>query len=162
MFEVIDFQINESQRDLLLYQNSGIDIEKIKHQYLRSLVLLIVSEYENIIEKIFNLRASLCNDLHVTNYVRFQIDKKFRSPDLSKINQTLGYFDDCLKKTFIDNVSNTKVHAAWDNLMKARHYIVHKQGTLNITYDELLTTYPETKKVIFEIVKLLGVDQSQL
>ncbi len=162
MFESIDMQIEESQKEIKLINEKGIDVEKIKLQYLRSLILLIVSEYENILEKIFIHRASLCNDEHVLNYVKFQIEKKFRSPDLGKINQTLGFFDNTIKKSFMDTINNTPTQAAWDNIMKARHFIVHKQGALNITFEELLLSYKETKKVLYEILKLFSINEKDL
>ncbi len=162
MFSVIDIQIQESQKDITEYQRSGIDTNKIKHQYLRSFVLLIVSEYEYLIERIFYLRASKCNDNQIVNYVKNQIDKKFRSPDLSKINKTLSLFDDTLKHDFFNKTNNLPMHSAWDNIMKARHYIVHKQGSLNLTYDELLKTYPVSKNIIVELINILGVSANDL
>ena len=162
MFETIDLQIKESQKEIEFIIEKGIDAEKIKLQYLRSFVLLIVSEYENLLEKIFIHRASLCNDEHVINYVKFQIEKKFRSPDLSKINQTLGFFDNTVKTSFLNTINNTPIHAAWDNIMKARHFIVHKQGSLNITFEELLQSYEETKKVLYEILNLFNINENDL
>lgn len=162
MFRNIDFQIAEAQNQINEYISNGIDVQNIKHQYLRSLVLLIVSEYENIIEKIFYIRASKCNDTQIVNYVKNQIDKKFRSPDLSKINQTIGNFDDTLKQRYISIINNTPVNSAWDNIMKARHFIVHKQGTLNLTYEELISTYPNTKIVIRELVRLFNLSENEI
>ena len=162
MFASIDLQIKDSQKHINRLAKKGIETSAIKHQFLRSLILLIVSEYENIIEKIFILRASKCNDPDVLNYVKRQVEKKFRSPDLSKISGTLGAFSDSLKTNFQNKTNNLPMHSAWDNVMRARHYIVHRQGSLNITYDELLVTYPETKKIIKELAKLLKVRQKDI
>ena len=162
MFSTIDFQINEAKNEIEQLNNQGIDTTKIKHQYLRSLVLLIVSEYENLLEAIFIERAKQSNDIQLTNYVKSQIEKKFRSPDLTKINATLGFFDSILKRDFMSSINNTPVNSAWDNIMKARHYIVHKQGSLNITFEELLESYPKTKTVFIEVLNQLGVQESDV
>ena len=41
--------------------------------------------------------------------------------------------------------------------MTARHAVVHKNGTLNITLGELISTYPKTKIVIEELKKTLDL-----
>jgi hypothetical protein len=162
MFARIDIQIQASAKQIKTLNKSGIDTTDIKYQFLRSLILLIVSEYETIIEKMFILRASKCKDPHLVNFIKSQIDKKFRSPDLSKISGTLGAFDSKLKEAFQKNTINLPMHTAWDNVMRARHFIVHKQGSLNLTYEELLTTYPETKKILIEIAKLLKIKRREI
>ena len=55
---------------------------------------------------------------------------------------------DDYKQNFSTAILNTEHHAAWDNIMRARHAVVHKGGTFNITFGELLTTYPKTKVVL--------------
>jgi hypothetical protein len=162
MFSLIESYINDAQQEITCLEGSGIDVSKLKNHYLRSLTMIIVSEYENLIEKIFYSRALKCNDAHVTNYVKHQISNKFRSPDISKINSILGFFDDSLKAAFETAVINQPMHAAWDNLLKARHFIVHKQGSLNLTYEELLKSYSLTQKVIFEIINAIGLQPSDI
>jgi hypothetical protein len=163
MFETIDLQIKDAQTEIKKYIKNNYEyLEKIKLHYLRSLVLLIVSEYEIIIEKIFILRAMACKDTMLINYIKNQMDKKFRSPDLSKIIDILGKFDDTLKISFKQKIIDTPLHNRWDNLLKARHCIVHQQGSLNITYDELILSYKETKKIIFELITLLNTDKNNL
>jgi hypothetical protein len=149
MLESIDLQIKDAQIEIRKYIEKNYEnLEKIKLHYLRSLVLLIVSEYEIAIEKIFVLRAMKCKDIMLINYVKDQMDKKFRSPDLSKITGLLGKFDNSLKLSFQRKIVDTPLHNIWDNLLKARHYIVHQQGSLNITYDELIASYKKSKKII--------------
>ncbi|TGN18848.1 HEPN domain-containing protein [Leptospira idonii] len=135
--------------------NKSLDSESYKHEICRSLVLETISNYETIIEDIFVERANKTNDRHIINYVKNQVSKKFRSPDLSKITEILSQFDPDLKKEFLTKVANSPIHSAWDNLMKARHSIVHKQGNLQLTYDELKRTYPDTKTVLEELISLL-------
>ncbi len=71
-----------------------LDPIDIKHKELETyivsgLVTLIVSEYEEHLEKLFVTRAEMCGDPAASNYIKLAINHKFRSPDLSKINETL-------------------------------------------------------------------------
>lgn len=59
---------------------------------------------------------------------------------------------------FSQEITNSPEHAAWDSLMKARHAVVHKKGSLNLTFGELLENYSKTKKVIQTVESTLGVD----
>ena len=128
------------------------------HSYLvYSVVLIIISEYEVLIERLFAGRANNCGDEHIASYVRKQLNRKFRSPDISKINQTLGDLGQDYLDTFKSAIENTEFHAAWDNIMRARHAIVHKQGTCNLTFNELITSYQKTKQLLTELVKVLGL-----
>lgn len=141
---------------------SGLDPTNIKDKELETylvagLVVLIVSEYEEYIESVFSKRADLCGDEHAANYIKKTLSQKFRSPDLSKINETLNRFDGTYKVSFLDNIENSPEHAAWDSLMKARHAVVHKKGSLNLTFGELCQKYPLTKVVISNIENVLGV-----
>lgn len=45
----------------------------------------------------------------------------------------------------MDNIENLLEHAAWDSLMKARHAVEHKKGSLNLTFGELIQKYLLTK-----------------
>ena len=159
IFQNLDLKIRISQKEIEAYTKGNYQyLERIKAHYLNSLILLIVSEYEIIIEKLFYLRAAECKDAMLVNFVKNQMDKIFRSPDLSNITKTLKMFDEKLSESFVKKINNTTIHSAWDNLMKARHSIVHRQGNLNLTYEELISSYPKTKGVIFELVSILGVD----
>ena len=72
----------------------GLDPTNLKDKELETylvagLVVLIVSEYEDYLEAVFSKRADLCGDAHAANYIKKTLSQKFRSPDLSKINETL-------------------------------------------------------------------------
>jgi hypothetical protein len=130
---------------------------EIEAHMVSALVVLIVSEYEELIERMFAERADRSGDKRLAQYVRATIAKGFRSPDLSKITKTLGQFGADYKESFSNVILDTEQHAAWDNIMKARHAVVHKSGTLNITLAELLLTYPRTKVVLAELKKTLQI-----
>jgi len=122
------------------------------------MVVLIVSEYEVLIEDMFAERALQCGDPHVAQYVKSTIAKKFRSPDLGKITSILGQFGGDYRKTFSETILDTEYHAAWDNIMTARHAVVHKNGTLNVTFNELVNSYPKTQFVLFKLRETLGLE----
>jgi hypothetical protein len=148
--------------EICKFHLNSIDIEtpnliEIESYIVSALILLIVSEYEELIEKIFSDRAYLCGDNYVSSFVNATISQKFRSPDLNKITDILGKFGSDYREQFSKNIINTEAHAAWDNILKARHSIVHKKGSLNITFRELTLTYPKTKKVIEELNMTLGL-----
>lgn len=129
---------------------------EIESHLVASLVLVIVSEYEQAIEQLFASRATKCGDTHVINYINRQIAEKFRSPDMSKINETLGRFGTDYKAAFLGHVENTALHAAWDKVLLARHAVVHKKGALNLTFRELKQAYPETLVFIEKLSEVLG------
>jgi hypothetical protein len=157
-FLKIENAINICKSHLDSIDENTPNLDEIKIYIVAGLILLIVSEYEDLIEKLFSERAEQCGDNYVSSYVKKAISQKFRSPDLSKITGTLGRFGSDYQQLFADKIINSEAHAAWDNILKARHAIVHKKGNLNITFHELLTTYPKTILVINELKMVLGIN----
>ncbi len=151
-FQRIEDALNICEQHLGAVSDENPGRPEVESYLLAGVVLLIVSEYEELLESIFAERALECKDKQVANYIKGAISQKFRSPDFSKITETLNRFDEEYKKSFLREVENTEIHAAWDNLMKARHFFVHKKGTLNLTLHELQETYPKTKSM-FEKVR---------
>lgn len=131
--------------------------EEIETYLVSALVLLIISEYEELIEKLFAERAAICGDSHISQYVQSSVAQKFRSPDLSKITEILGKFGGNYRNNFSKAILNTEYHHAWDNIMQARHAVVHKRGPINITFGELSLSYKRTKTIITELKKTLGI-----
>ena len=130
---------------------------EIESHLVAAMTLLIVSEYEAFIEGAFCRRAERCGDLHVTNYVRSQLSQRFRSPRIGKVSEALGHFGKDYKETFLMDVENTPKSAAWDNIINARHAIVHGSGTMNLTFRELEESYNQTKTVIEKLLRTLGL-----
>lgn len=137
---------------------TNIKDKELETYLVAGLVVLIVSEYEEYLESIFSKRADICGDVHAANYIKKTLSQKFRSPDLSKINETLSRFDGKYKESFFNNIENSPEHAAWDSLMKARHAVVHKKGNLKLTFRELHQKYPLTKTVISQVESVLGIN----
>ena len=136
------------------------DRAEIENQLVSSTVLTIVSNYEEYIERRFVERAAMSGDPHVTSYVQSQIASSFRSPDLGKITKTLGQFGGDYQERFTRRVENTEAHACWDNIMRARHAIVHKRGFMNLTFRELKTSYTKSHEILKALIETLGLAES--
>lgn len=112
-----------------------------------SLVLLVVSEYEAVIEELIGRRGAAPGDAEVAAFVRGTLSQKFRSPDLGKITKVLKLFDAARDQQF-RALFNDPDHAAWDMMMKARHSIVHREGNVRLTFREFENALPATKKIV--------------
>jgi hypothetical protein len=155
-FPRIDSALETCRRHLasLGEVEASVAVELESH-LVAAMTLLIVSEYETFIEDAFGKRGDRCGDLHVANYVRSQLTQRFRSPDLGKVNKILGCFGEDYLQSFFKDIENTREHAAWDNIMRARHAIVHRQGVINLTFRELRDSYDRTKVVMERLVRAL-------
>ena len=156
-YQRIDSAINTCDVHISMFDPSNIAEKEIESYLVAGLVTLIVSEYEEYLEKAFALRADQCGDQYASNFIKHTISQKFRSPDLSKINETLKRFDVTYKDDFKREIENSLHHAAWDSIMKARHAVVHKKGQLNLTFRELKIAYQNTKHIISKVESVLGI-----
>lgn len=156
-YQRIDNAIETCRQHVSRLDPTNLKDKELETYLVAGLVVLIVSEYEVYLESVFSKRADQCGDEHAANYIKKTLSQNFRSPDLSKINETLNKFDASYKTSFSSNIVNSPEHAAWDSLMKARHAVVHKKGSLNLTFGELCQKYPLTKTVISNIEHVLGV-----
>lgn len=128
-----------------------------------SAILTIVSEYEDYIESIFIARASRCEDDAVVHYVRYATVRQFRNPTINEIKGHLGRFGDTFRNAFSRQLETESANvAAWDSLITARHAIVHKEGSLQLTFQELQSRYPDTLTVICCLMGVLGVTDQQI
>lgn len=141
---------------LRILKDADIDTTEVERYLVAGLVVFIVSEYEEYLEGTFKGRADQCGDSHAANFIKKAVSQKFRSPDLSKINETLKRFDQSCFAAFSAEIENSKPHAAWDSIMKARHAVVHKQGLLNLTFRELKEKYADSKPVAANVRAALG------
>jgi hypothetical protein len=65
------------------------NLEEIEFYVVSGIVVMVVSEYEQILEDLFTKRVLRTGDAEVCNYVRSAVARYFRSPDLSKIRDIL-------------------------------------------------------------------------
>jgi hypothetical protein len=157
IYQRIDNALEICGQHIQALDPTNVKDKELETYLVAGLIVLIVSEYEDYLESVFFKRADICGDAHAANYIKKTLSQKFRSPDLSKISETLNRFDGAYKLSFMDNIENSPEHAAWDSLMKARHAVVHKKGNLNLTFRELCQKYPLTKTVITNVESALGI-----
>lgn len=158
--QIIENALNTCSDHINTLDPTDAKCKELETYLVAGLVVLIVSEYEGHLESVFIKRAEQCGDQHAINYIKKTLSQKFRSPDLSKINETLSRFDSSYRSSFFGTVENSPEHAAWDSLLKARHAVVHKKGALNLTFGELKTNYFLTKKIVYNVETVLGVSNS--
>ncbi len=157
-FLKIEGALQTCQAHLDSVDSDDPDRPEIESYLVSSIILLIISEYEELIRSIFVTRVAQCGDVEVASFVKEMITQSFRSPDLKRINEMLKKFDPGYRDRFWQKVEQIAgANAAWDNIMKARHAVVHKAGPMNLTLLELSKTYPKTKKVVSELKAVLGV-----
>jgi len=145
--------LEESMKTCLQVLDSldgGARVE-IEAYLVSGFIVSIISQYEKLIEDLVYQRARQCGDIPVSNYVKKSLVRAFRSPDLNKINDLLKSFDQTYYRTFVDRIENSEYHAAWDNIMRNRHGVVHGGSTLTMTLTELIPTYRKSRHVMVEL-----------
>jgi len=127
-------------------------LAEVENYMVRAVILLMVSEYEEYIEKLFIKRAAKTNDRHIHSFFEKHMDKKFRSPNLGKMNEMLGQMGGTYRKTFQDRVEviNPHLKASWDSIITARHAIVHNEnaGVINLGWQDLEDAVTKTGLVL--------------
>lgn len=156
-FPHIDGALAVCRRHLSELDDAVPDRVEIERLFVASMVLLVVSHYENHIADQFIERAARSGDPHVANFVKKHVSRRFRSPDIGKINAALGEFGAESRERFASRVENTEAHASWDNLMRARHAVVHTRSPTNMTLRELEAAYRESHEVLAALRVGLGL-----
>lgn len=122
------------------------------------LIVDIISEFEQRLEAMFTLRAKKLGDKPNANFVAKMLDRKFRSPDVSKINSILRDHDQALLTLFASRLSGTKWESSMGNLMVGRHYYVHKSGASPMmTLADVESSYREAVKLFDAVSHALGL-----
>ncbi len=150
----------KSHRALTLSQGcSSNQLDELESYMLRSIVLMIVSEYEVYLEKVIAKRAQKGGDAYLHRFMIKYCDRKFRSPDLGKIRETLKWLGGDYDKDFWNAVEKKQpqIKASWESLITARHAIVHKAGLVSLTWADMETAYANSQIVISELVRAIGL-----
>ena len=158
-FPHIDDALEVSRRHLSTLDDGLPDTVEIASLLVASIVLLIVSNYEHYIAGQFAERAKRSGDQHLANFVTRHTARRLWSPKIGKIAEVLGEFGTDYRDLFRTRVGNTSGHASWDNLILARHTIVHTNNTTNMTLRELETTYQESQDVLAALRASLGLSE---
>jgi hypothetical protein len=168
-FRHIDAAFEACRRHKSEAQTAGLDafrLREVEHYLLRSLILLIVSQYEGYIESLFVKRAERSGDVEIRNLMVEITDRKFRSPDLGKIKEMLTMLSKGCCNTFSSQieVKQPQVKAAWDSLITARHAIVHgaNAGAVGLTWTDLESAYEDSTRVLQALANSLGLSKKDL
>lgn len=143
--------------------SSDVAFAEILSYLTESAVMTIASEYEDCVEHVFIARAVQCHDVPVVRYVQNTVTQDFRNPTIANIKGHLGRFGEDYKRDYAKRLDAYTVGvAAWENLMTARKTIAHKVGSLQLTFGEIESTYPDSLKVIDALMEVLGVSDRDL
>ena len=130
------------------------------------MVMLIVSHYEEQVQRMFVKRAEKCDDDEVQSLVSALTDRRFRSPDLGKINETLKLLSPAYRDSFQNQIDKKQpqAKAAWESLITARHAIVHKEnsGAVALTWSDLKVAYQESQRVLQALANALGLTKKDV
>ena len=125
-----------------------------------AIIVRIVSEYEVRLERAFAARGKKCKDIEVLNYISKTVERQLRSPDLSKITKMLSLFSEKYKEQFHELLKDAAIQADWDNLLRARHFVVHRAGNgMNLTLHEMKRVFSQTQKVVGFAIKALELTE---
>ncbi len=138
MYSKIDNAIETCLDHIEILNREGIVSKEIEYHLTCSLILLIVSEYEEYIENFFVKRVEKdCNDTYSFNYFKDSFYRKLKNPKIDKISTFLKKFDKSYNDSFREKVNDNEYSLAWDSLINARHIIAH--GDTNQARDITLT-----------------------
>ena len=121
------------------------------------LIVDIISEFELRLEAMFALRAKKLGDVPNANFVGKMLDRKFRSPDVGKINEALRNHDAAFLNAFDTKLAGTRWKTGMDNLMTNRHCYVHKSGTPTMTLQDVEQAYNDAVLLFDALAHALGL-----
>ena len=138
-------------------RNSEIESYLVSH-----IIVLVIAEYEMLLEKMILKRVGRTNDAHVQSFVHKSLDKFFRSIKVTEISGLLGRFGEDYKKSFQDAAANIQpAISRYGNILQSRHAIAH-EASLNMTWAELEISFNESKLVLSAIANALGLTADEI
>jgi hypothetical protein len=159
----IDNALDTINRFVQQLDNSDATSAEILSYLTESVVMTIASEYEDCVEHVFVARAMQCNDALLVHYVQDTTATGFRDPTIQNIKRHLHKFGVNYVAAFAAQLEKCPDgEAAWENVMKARTTIAHKVGSLQLTFTEILRTYPDSLNVVDSLMRVLGVSDQEL
>ena len=168
-FQQIDAAMTICRKHKSESQAAGLnsfEMKEIEHYLLRAMVLLIISHYEQYIEKLFIKRAEKAGDPEIRSMIAKFLGNKFRSPDLGKINDMLKALSMSCHANFQVQIQSKQpqVKASWDSLMTARHAIVHgaNGAPISLTWTDLEKDYQQSTRVLQALANALGLTKSDM
>lgn len=136
----------------------GTEIESFLVSYL---LVTIAADFEIRLEAIVSKRAERTADPHIQSFVRVAAGRIIRGIKISEITGVLGHFGSDCKESFSKEIADTLPHTCYDNILANRHMVAHQTGP-NMTFAELETALPESKKVLDAVASALGLTATEL
>jgi hypothetical protein len=121
-FTRIEDALTNTKNHLDSTNSRNTEIESYLVGYL---IVLVIAEYEVLLEKIIERRADRIQDSHVQSFVKVAVDKLTRSIKIGEVSGLLGHFGGTYKKSFQDaNLKAPKAVTYYDNIMENRHLMI--------------------------------------
>ena len=139
----VDHDLSVCESHLNQTSSKGTDIESFLTQFL---LIRICAQFEQEIGSILIKRACQCNDPELINFIESRF-KAYRHLKLKDLRNILGDFGNYQKDNFNQKIKGKEPEVRYDNIVNNRDSAAHR-GTLQITFDELKTSYYEAKKVL--------------
>lgn len=141
--------IDGAIKDILSF--SGISSQE--QAYLaKFLVVYICGIYEEIIETLVNEMVGKNNNAEINNFMESYLERHFRNPDVGAIKGLLGSFSSNWKDA-VDQLPKKNL-SALDSIVTNKNVLAHG-GAVNVTLNEIIAYYNDSKLVIEEVDKLI-------
>lgn len=122
------------------------------------LIVDVISEFEQRLEAMFVLRARKLNDGPNTNFVTSSMARRLQSPAATKIHEMLKAHHIDFYNTFATQLAPSKYMVSLSNLLTARQYFAHKQGSPPpMTLQDVEKDYLEAVKMFDALAVALGL-----
>lgn len=130
----------------------GTDIESFLTQFL---LVRICGQYEKEIERIINERCQKFGDVELASFIQktFQSHQHLKLDDIR--GKILKKFSNEMVTRFDTIIKNTEPEIRYRNIVTNRDAGAHG-GTVNMTFDELLLSHNEAKKVLHILSEILN------
>lgn len=149
----VDSAIDACRKHLLSSGARGTEIEAFLTVYL---LIRICGAYEKEIEGLVVARAKRSKDVEVALFVENTM-KDYHGLKVSDVKgKLLAKFGSTFVALFEEFLSQEQEAAQlYQNIVLNRHSIAHGKS-INITFDELILSYPKSKKVVEKIQAILA------
>jgi hypothetical protein len=154
LFSILDTAIALAKKESATLAAIDARLQSFVAGYL---IVDIISEFEKRLEAIFALRVKKLGDVPNANFVASLLDRKFRSPEVRKINEALRNHDASWLIAFDEKLAGTQAKTAMESLVQNRHYYVHKSGTATMSLQDVVQAYGEAVKLFDALAHALGL-----
>jgi len=151
-FGQLDYEIRQCEQHLDTTATRNTEVENYLVRYM---LVRICAEYETRIAALVQRRCSRINDQYLLRFSHWGAKLATRNFNVGDISGMLGLFGEDYKKTFSDAVLKTEAETAWNNIYTNRHTVAHGNGTVMMTFPDLVRDYADSVVVIDKIVTAL-------